>query len=937
MNYRFREIDYKAWLPVNKFKKYTLLGVLFIVLAGGGYGIWRWSTQRPFDAWNLMPQSPVCILETSDLSGMYQKITQQAFWKNLQSVPFIAATSDKMYQFQELAGQEALTHFLNNRKITTSIHFTSKENIDFVFFVPIDLTEEEIFYKNWINTLKGDPMYEFHTRMFRNVPIKEVLYKDWEGRFSYLMYKDFFIGSYSPVLIEDVVRKIDQREKAFLFPQQRLLDAMALSNTSIHENFTLYLNHQKLGDFFNLATKKEIKSFFQPLNKLATHALMNLTWAEQQPSLRGTTFASSYNQSYFLNVFHQQTPKQFSVQQYIPNNTALCYAFSYDQPALWGKAIQEYCERTTPGFLREQELIKEEYTFNFQDFYAQLEGEMALCILESTNAHYANKLLFLKAQDIHQLNHTLQEFSKKTATDKGLKNIHQHHIGHLITHVSFDDFPEKVFGHLFQGFQESYFTVLGEYIVWSNHARPLKKLLDDVNTKNVWVKKSTIQKNILPVANVTFWVNIPKSWNLLYENSSQEWKYLLDTYEKQFKNFDWFSFQFTQNQESSFQSAFNFDYRPKKPRSSSPKTTEILTEQAFPTPVYTSPYLVKNHNDNSDEVLIQDYSHRLYLLNQDGKPLWKRPGGSPMRSAPTQIDYYQNGKLQYLFLQYDRVSLIDRLGRNVKGFPLYFPDDSTTLETLAVFDFEENKKYHFITSDKKGKVYMFDHDRKKVAGWRPQKLPYYLGCSAQHLKVQNQHYILLSQANGIIKAFNLQGQFMAGFPLNVHGRIHQPLWIEEGLELANTKATCLTQEGILTEFNLLGETLNQKQLYRPSSKAVFNLCEDQKTHNWLIAITEPGKVSILKKSGDQLFKKEFDSKSTKWEVQFFDINTNLRIIAITDKISSKTYLYDIRGRALGEPFQSNKAIHLHYNSSRKELIIYRTYGKKVGSLRWQVE
>lgn len=63
----------------------------------------------------------------------------------------------------------------------------------------------------------------------------------------------------------------------------------------------------------------------------------------------------------------------------------------------------------------------------------------------------------------------------------------------------------------------------------------------------------------------------------------------------------------------------------------------------------------------------------LYLCLKDagsGKGLWGVPFDKPICGSVACIDYYSNGKLQFLFGAGSSIYLIDRLGRFVKGFPV---------------------------------------------------------------------------------------------------------------------------------------------------------------------------------------------------------------------------------------------------------------------------
>ena len=57
-----------------------------------------------------------------------------------------------------------------------------------------------------------------------------------------------------------------------------------------------------------------------------------------------------------------------------------------------------------------------------------------------------------------------------------------------------------------------------------------------------------------------------------------------------------------------------------------------------------------NHNDRQNkEVIVQDNANNLYLINKEGVRLWKVKLSDKILGDVYQVDYYRNGKLQYLF------------------------------------------------------------------------------------------------------------------------------------------------------------------------------------------------------------------------------------------------------------------------------------------------
>lgn len=87
----------------------------------------------------------------------------------------------------------------------------------------------------------------------------------------------------------------------------------------------------------------------------------------------------------------------------------------------------------------------------------------------------------------------------------------------------------------------------------------------------------------------------------------------------------------------------------------------------------TGPFKVRNCATGKDNLLRQNKDNSLELVDEQGKILWKIPFPGKLCGMVGQVDYYNNGKIQFLVVTGDQVHLIDRLGREVSGFPRQLP------------------------------------------------------------------------------------------------------------------------------------------------------------------------------------------------------------------------------------------------------------------------
>lgn len=173
------------------------------------------------------------------------------------------------------------------------------------------------------------------------------------------------------------------------------------------------------------------------------------------------------------------------------------------------------------------------------------------------------------------------------------------------------------------------------------------------------------------------------------------------------------------------------------------------------TSISHTPQLVKNHRTKGVDILLQDDSNILHLISNSGKLLWQKELDGPILGKVQQVDLYRNGRLQLAFVTPKTWYILDRNGNEVAPFSVSFKE--TITQPLAVFDYENNRKYRFIiTQDKQ--VQMFDKDAKIVNGFDFSKTKNTIIYPPKHLQINNKDYIIIAENSGQLHILSRTGK-----------------------------------------------------------------------------------------------------------------------------------------------------------------------------------
>jgi hypothetical protein len=173
------------------------------------------------------------------------------------------------------------------------------------------------------------------------------------------------------------------------------------------------------------------------------------------------------------------------------------------------------------------------------------------------------------------------------------------------------------------------------------------------------------------------------------------------------------------------------------------------------------PEIVINHKTQEKEIILSDDKGNVYLVDANGNQLWKVNVNGKVLSKIYQVDFYKNDKLQYLFNTENEIHLIDRKGEYLEGFPAKL--DAPATNALAVFDYENDKNYRILIACANNKIYNYNIEGKKQAGFDPVKLEVGLSKPIQFVRIDGKDFIIAIEKNGKVNCLDRKGKIRIPF------------------------------------------------------------------------------------------------------------------------------------------------------------------------------
>ncbi|MDF9795229.1 hypothetical protein OKW21_000492 [Catalinimonas alkaloidigena] len=901
----------------------------------------RWKQEEEIPLWAMVPESAALVYETAELPATWEKLQSSQLWKNLQGIEAYQSMEGHMELMDSLAN---IKQFFTGKQLLIGTHVISKDNFDFTYFFRLDNAREHNGLSQALKRFQEKENIKSESRMFNGFRISELTDENSGRQFSYLVHRDIFVGSFTPFLIEDVVRNIETefQEHSFLYHNASRDEVPKLAN----DEGNLYLNMAKLPLLLSVFTTNEFLPYLQPLAQLSETVFLDVNLTDNQILFNGFSkveqkeaeagSVQDQETPVWLSTFEEEQPQAINLYQYVPERTAVLYHFAAQNGEGWLQKLYRQQEQANEKLVKQTQRyrknLSELYDVRLQNLLSWFEGEMGLMVLESIDTKMPDKILLLETKDTAKASISLRQLETKLSREVEGISYSEQFAGYQIGEISYKEFPAAMLGPIALGFDQCFYMLTDRYVIFANSIRALKRLIADREAENTWdksIQEVRFLESALDESNVSVFVNTSRCWSLLREHLSSKWKQFANTHADVLKNFDHLAIQFSKADED-FYTSFAISYEPLSSSEGESEQFSDVSRLFVDYPLQTKPFVVRDHTDQTLEVLFQDQKNQLYLAETDGEILWKDSLQNAIIGEVYQIDYFKNGNLQYLFATDSAIHLIDRTGAYVSGYPSYMPED-VRIRYLSLIDYDNSKNYRFLVSDTAGRLWMFNKDRESLEGWNPNAtVNAALATAPFHVRVGNKDFIIAIQQDGSIYSLNRRGQPYAGFPINLDKPIQSVAYTDLGSNPTNTVLTTVSLHGEIISFNLQGNITKREQLYRPSTQTRFQLSIDALGKTFIIARQDERLFGVLNYEGKLMFEKNYMSPaamtSDMLEVQYYDFGAGNEIYAVTDEVQEFTYLFNRQGTLIKDrPIESRYPVGILFYDNDDQFHVYRNF------------
>lgn len=641
--------------------KLPLLATGVLLVAGAIYFLFI----RTPGVYQAVPASAIAVVEVKNWNELWAQLSTTGTGAELKKTGAFQKLGDEIFLLQELvSADKSLKEAMVSANTVASLHLTSATDYDFLFTTLLGGVSDNTL----LNHVQSSPkVRSVSVHIFKNQKIVDVQLKD--GRtVSFAKSKSLLAISFTTFLTENAMTAYSSGDNLASDKNFKKVRATLSAKGAIN----LYMNFQKAGVILPVALKADKIDLLQDISNAGG-------WARYEVSLTN----DKMEWDGVISTLQEQKPDTKNL-------------------------LAENLLAIVPDHAAYVELSKTAEPDNtpLAKYFSNWMGDTkALLILEPLKENFTEQNVLLVSIKNKPL--AIAQLKKLAGANGGSSVAVDTFLNNEIYNLQDGSAINQVFKSSLVTFKNYFFTVAGNTAVFCNNIDVLKLLLEKANKGETLDKDPNfIQTGFSHYGMNTslLYMNFERSdlmiTGMVQENSS------ITSLLSSFKNV----LSIANVKDDLIFSHLTF-YSGGQGKASS----GLVWKTKLKTATNYRPQMVVN-NANEKEVFVQDTANNIYLIGQSGEIIFTKNIGEPILGTVQQLDYYNNGKWQYIFNSAQHVFVIDRLGYDVGSYPLRL--SATATAGIAVV--KSGPAYRYYVPCANGSIYGYESNGKPLPGWSPK-------------------------------------------------------------------------------------------------------------------------------------------------------------------------------------------------------------------------
>ncbi len=718
--------------------------ILISILASVFYYSYIKEKEKPlFDA---IPNNAALVIEVKNISLNWQKLQHSEMWESLANNEVVQTFSSQITRLDSILALNPLfNEMISSKKVAVSFHKSNHIGILVVAQAVQDANLPEAIQQLCI---QQDLVLQRHN--FEKVKVYDIKSKNGELICSVALKDHLLICSTDGSLMEESIMKLTYK---LVNPVRRLENLTTLARNG--SEFNLYINYHTLPALLSDFLKTEHTLLFHYLQRFANWSILNLEFQKEYISMKGVTVTDDSLFQY-LDLFNNQSPVISKMDKYIPSNLAYKIQMGFSDYPAFKNDLTEYLQQINKyePYVKHKDSIESLYDIDLDNSFENIIGEEVLVGSLESGSEDLNKNSFamIRLRDLNFASGLLEQLARKgnlrnNYTDTNAVSIAKNKL-------PFGSFLMYYFGGPFEHITSPFYTFIDDILVLANDENVLNKLVSNHQSKNTLSENPAYPSFVQTIGesyNLSLFIQTAMAIQLPSAFVHETFYSQLNRYGNDYKKFEFIQVQYASSSNKSFYTQIHYRYNSKRE-----EETKLLWQTKLDTGIAIKPAIVPLSISRQNGILVQDYSHSLYLVSDQGNILWKTKLSGKIVSEFYVTDPDKNGNFHYLFNTATQTYLLDNKGVNHTGYPVRFPG-KTDFGLLLIDIFGDSSFTWYVTLTN-NRIAGYGLDGRPLRGWNPKTHPIALTSGMQYIVSGTQHLLGTTDKTGLLILFNEKGE-----------------------------------------------------------------------------------------------------------------------------------------------------------------------------------
>ncbi|MCK5846533.1 MAG: hypothetical protein KAG84_03770 [Bacteroidales bacterium] len=718
--------------------------VAFVVVTGiyFAYDKYTQISKQPIDALYIIPNNAAIAFATSDYSDLRQELNAAyKIWDIIEiddNISLLFSEMDSLWKTTD-----KYTNSSKNRqtpKVYYSIHYDGKDN----FTKLLSFSFKTIIPNNNLeNIIKQIGEYSFVE--FEGYNIYKIKYLGLNNNY-------FLTNIYGNICIskqESLIRKvITEKKNTSDIKQRETKRLIKIADKGASSN--IYVNHTYFYKLLSSITESKYSNTIKQLKGITQFSVLDGHVNSSNIIFNGYSYSVDSIPSRLSTYSNYKAPK-VNIFEHIPANTN----FIYYQGA---EGFNDFISKqiTTPFNVQDIATIKkyeaDVMTNISKFFYPWMKSELALCYINNNTEKNTQSIVLMNSYDLKESKHSLGKLQSIMCNYNNIILETDTYRTYVINEIPLPYLLPKIFGNTFNSLINSFYIITNEYVVFANSKASIKSYINNILVQKTLAKREGFEKfreSINNEASIMLYANAHSinSFTNKYWNKESLNYFKKSQFDPQ--KFGDICLQFIVNNDGAFTS-INISTNDIKE-----ETDNTSWQLALDFNIKAGPFVIKNHITNENNILIFDERNTMYRINNSGKIEWAIPVPETPIGKPEIVDYFNNGKYQFLYNSNNNIYMYDINGNSVDNYPIELSSEATA--ALSLINYDNSINYRILIPQIDGAIHNYQIDGSATKGWQMPQLPTLVITPVQHFNINNKDFILLCDSMGNVVFSNRRG------------------------------------------------------------------------------------------------------------------------------------------------------------------------------------